>query len=69
MLASTFTLGRKLIMPGEAARILCVNPNTLRRWCDKGLIKPLVISARGDRRFDEGEINALKMHMGDNDGY
>ena len=35
----------------EAARLLHVHSNTLRRWADKGLINSHRIAKRGDRRF------------------
>ena len=41
----------------EAARLLHVHPNTLRRWTDKGIVKSFCISQRGDRRFTRRDIN------------
>ena len=35
----------------EAAQLLHVHPNTLRRWADKGIIDSFRITKRGDRRF------------------
>jgi len=40
----------------EVARLLHVNPNTLRRWSNKGRIRAYRISPRGDRRFKREEI-------------
>lgn len=41
----------------EAARILYVHPNTLRRWNDKGYINSFRIGPRQDRRFSRKEID------------
>ena len=35
----------------EAAQILQVHPNTVRKWSDKGLFKTYRIGTRRDRRF------------------
>ena len=40
----------------EVSRILHVHPNTLRRWSDKGVIRSVCITPRGDRRFMSGDI-------------
>jgi excisionase family DNA binding protein len=40
-----------LLTVSEAAEFLNVHPNTLRRWCDIGLLMSYRISSRGDRRF------------------
>ncbi|MGB6874105.1 MAG: helix-turn-helix domain-containing protein [Dehalococcoidia bacterium] len=40
----------------EAARLLHVHPNTLRRWTNEGRIRAYRISPRGDRRFKREEI-------------
>ncbi len=47
---------RKASMPGmlrvgEAARMLHVHPNTLRKWSSVGLIPSFRIGSRQDRRF------------------
>lgn len=44
---------------GEAARLLGIHTNTLRRWSDKGLIRTYRISQRGDRRFRRDDIDAF----------
>lgn len=41
----------QLLTVSEASEFLNVHPNTLRRWCDIGLIMSYRISSRGDRRF------------------
>ena len=40
----------------QAADLLGVTPTTLRRWEEKGLIKPLRIGPRGDRRYKKQDI-------------
>jgi excisionase family DNA binding protein len=42
---------RKLLTVREAAGILNVHTNTLRRWSNDGRLKACRISRRGDRRF------------------
>ena len=41
----------KLLKIREAAEILSVNPETLRRWDRSGKLKAIIISKRGDRRY------------------
>lgn len=47
----------KLLRISEAADMLGVNPETLRRW-DKvyGKPQPIIISSRGDRRYKKEDI-------------
>ncbi len=40
----------------EAAGLLHIHPNTLRRWCDEGRIRAYRITSRGDRRFTRQDI-------------
>ena len=46
----------KLIKIREAAEMLSVNPETLRRWDRSGKLKAIIISKRGDRRYREEDI-------------
>ncbi|MDY6835530.1 MAG: helix-turn-helix domain-containing protein [Chloroflexota bacterium] len=41
----------------ETAEELSVSPNTVRVWCDKGIIKCYRLSRRGDRRIPKDEID------------
>lgn len=41
----------KLLRIKEAAEMLGVNPQTLRRWDESGKLKAIKISKRGDRRY------------------
>ena len=47
----------KLIRINEAAELLSVHPETLRRWDREGKLHTVVINDRGDRRFKLSEIN------------
>ena len=53
----------------EAACLLHVSSNTLRRWSDRGIVQVYRISQRGDRRFRRDEIarvlSQLKANRGD----
>jgi excisionase family DNA binding protein len=49
----------KLLTTRQAAEILSVHENTIRRWSEKGIINTFRIGPRADRRFTESEIIAL----------
>ncbi len=46
----------RLIRISEAAEMLGVNPETLRRWGRSGRLKAVIISKRGDRRYKKEDI-------------
>ena len=46
----------KLIGIRDAAEMLSVNPETLRRWDRSGKLKAMIISKRGDRRNRQEDI-------------
>lgn len=46
----------KLLRISQAAEILGVNPETLRRWDKSRKLKPIIISKRGDRRYKKEDI-------------
>ena len=48
-----------LITLREACQMLHVHANTLRRWCDSGLVRPCRLGPRGDRRFRPQDLIAL----------
>lgn len=50
---------QKLLKIREAAEMLNVNPETLRRWDREGRLVAIKISKRGDRRYREEEILKL----------
>jgi len=49
----------KLLKIREAAEILNVNPETLRRWDRSGKLKAIIISKRGDRRYKKEDIEKM----------
>jgi len=59
----------ELVTPGEAAQMLYVHINTLRRWGNKGILTQYRIGSRGDRRFLRHDIINLLNQLQDNDGY
>ena len=46
----------KLLKIRQAAEMLGVNPETLRRWDRDGTLKAVRIGKRGHRMYDEAEI-------------
>ena len=48
-----------LLRVGEAARMVHVHPNTLRRWSDQGLIRCFRVGYRKDRRFALSDLVKL----------
>jgi excisionase family DNA binding protein len=46
----------KMLTVTDAAEIIHVHPNTLRRWHDQGRIEACRIGTRGDRRFWQSAI-------------
>lgn len=56
-------LNEDLLTTSEAAQLLKVASNTIRKWSERGLISSYRIGPRGDRRFDRTEvIEYLKSH-------
>ncbi len=58
-----------LVRVEEAARILCVSSNTVRRWADARFLKTFRINSRGDRRLVKAEVQRLAEKLRDNNGY
>ena len=46
----------KLLRIREAAEMLGVNPETLRRWDNEGKLVAVKVSKRGDRRYKPEDI-------------
>jgi len=46
----------QMLTVSEVASILHVHPNTLRNWCDQGLIRAHHFGPRGDRRFKVEDV-------------
>jgi excisionase family DNA binding protein len=53
---------------GETAQTLHVHENTVRRWSDRGIIKPYKINVRGDRRFKKADVKTLLTRVNNNNG-
>jgi excisionase family DNA binding protein len=52
--------GRNAMMTTSGvARMLHLHVNTVRRWSDRGILKPYRIGPRGDRRFKRDDITGL----------
>ena len=68
MVVSSYNIGTRLLTVKEAARILNVHENTVRRWCDQRMLKSLRISTRGDRRIPEKDVRFLISDMRSNHG-
>ena len=57
------SLKDQMLTVREASALLHVHPNTLRRWADKGIIKSIWVTARGDRRFISRDIDQFLAWM------
>jgi excisionase family DNA binding protein len=49
----------KLLTIRQAAEILNVHVETLRRWDKAGKLKAIRVNERGDRRYDPGNIEKI----------
>ena len=56
-----------LLTTGQAAELLNVHVNTIRRWSNKGILETYSIGSRGDRRFKLRDINNLLIKRSVND--
>jgi excisionase family DNA binding protein len=56
------------ITTAEAAQLLHMHTNTVRRWSDKGVVKSYRIGPRGDRRFILEDIIRLLDELHKNSG-
>jgi len=48
----------------EAARMLGVHPNTIRRMCKRGQLPSFQLPARGDRRIPRDSLEAITRPQG-----
>ena len=48
-----------LLSTGEAAELLNMHVNTIRRWSNKGILRAYRVGPRGDRRIRQRDINNL----------
>jgi len=49
----------KLLTIRQAAEVLNVHVETLRRWDKRGKLKAIIVNERGDRRYDPRDIEAI----------
>ncbi len=45
-----------LMTSGDVAEMLHIHINTVRRWSDRGILKPFRIGPRGDRKFARQDV-------------
>jgi excisionase family DNA binding protein len=57
-----------MLTVGEVAQMLHIHENTVRRWSNRGIIKPRKINMRGDRRFKKEEVEAVLTRLNNNNG-
>jgi excisionase family DNA binding protein len=43
----------------EVARLLHIHTNTVRRWSNQGILKAYHIGSRGDRRFQQEDVDSV----------
>ncbi len=48
-----------MLTTSEAAQLLRLHPNTVRRWSTQGVLKSYRIGSRGDRRFKREDVDDL----------
>ncbi len=48
-----------MLTVGDAAHLLHVHINTVRRWSNNGILKAYRIGPRGDRRFKHEDISSF----------
>ena len=49
----------KLLRISDAAEMLGVNPETLRRWDNSGVLKAVKLGTRGDRRYKRDDLEKI----------
>lgn len=49
----------KLLTIRQAAEILNVHVETLRRWDKSGRLKAIIVNERGDRRYDPKDLKTI----------
>jgi len=54
-----------LLTARQAAGLLRVHINTIRRWGDRGIIQAYRINRRGDRRFRRHDVARLLRQIGE----
>ena len=49
----------KLLTIRQAAEIINVHVETLRRWDKSGKLKAIIVNERGDRRYDPKDLEVI----------
>jgi len=49
----------KLLTIRQAAEVLNVHVETLRRWDKSGKLRAIIVNERGDRRYDPKDIEVI----------
>ncbi|GAA1399500.1 hypothetical protein GCM10009613_55150 [Pseudonocardia kongjuensis] len=62
------TEGARLVRTAEAARALSVNPATLSRWAQQGLVTPKMRTAGGQARWDLDELREQVQRLAEERG-
>lgn len=52
-------VGEEMLTAGEVARLFRVDPKTVTRWADKGLLHAVRVYPAAQRRFRLSEVEAL----------
>ncbi len=55
--------GARMLSIAEASRFLGVNPKTLRKWADEGIVRAGRLPGRGDRRFTQEELQRVRKEV------
>jgi excisionase family DNA binding protein len=56
---SPYAQVKPMLTIAEAAEMLRLHPNTIRRWADSGKLKAYRLGSRGDRRFRREDVEAI----------
>jgi excisionase family DNA binding protein len=57
-----------MMTPREAARMLHIHVNTLRRWSNQDMIRVYRIGSRGDRRYMREDVTRFLYQLSKNNG-
>jgi len=55
-------ISTKLFTLKQVAKMLSVNPDTLRKWDNNGILKAMRIGSRRDRRYRNEDIQKIINH-------
>ena len=53
----------KMLKVTEASRFLGVNPKTLRKWTEAGVVRAGRLPGRGDRRYTLAELQRVRREV------